>query len=303
MFKILLAALLAGTCMVAPVAAQERTTLGTVRLFTNDALGDGHDRWRSGSYSISKLRGSGWTGSLPGTPGDLLEYRLRSEIISPTDLVAPPPGDRRYVGALGLGLFTHFAWGAAEVSLGGELVLTGPQTGIGGFQRTVHNMLDLDAPQVLGNQIPNGFHPAAQAEIGRSFALGDSVTVRPFAAAQIGVETLLRVGGDVVIGGLGRGGLLVRDSVTGQRVEGIGGSDGKGFSLTLGGDVAQVFDSIYLPDGGAAELADSRSRLRMGANWQGEKSEVFYGVTWLGHEFVGQPDDQVLGSLKLRLRF
>lgn len=303
MFKAFLSLAFCGLLVTTPVLAQDRVTLGHARLFSNDALGDGHDRWRSGSYSVSRLRGFAWDGALPASPGEILEFRLRSEIIAPADLIAPAAGDRRYAGVLAVGMHTHFALGQAEASLGGDLVVTGPQTGIGDFQRGVHDLLGLAEPQVLGNQIANGFHPTARAEIGRTFRFGGALSVRPYAEAQAGVETLLRIGGDVVIGGFGTGALMVRDTVTGQRVEGIAGSDRKGLSLTVGGDVARVFDSAYLPAGGAAQLSETRRRLRAGLNWQGDKTGVFYGVTLLGKEFAGQPENQLVGSLRLRWQF
>ena len=47
--------------MTLPIAAQaqtpERQFLGWGRLFNNDFLGDGQDRWRTGSYTISVLKG------------------------------------------------------------------------------------------------------------------------------------------------------------------------------------------------------------------------------------------------------
>jgi len=66
-----------------PSFAQDRETLGYGRLFTNDFLGDTQDRWRTGSYSFSIVRGSDWGGDLASTPRPVLEYRLRSEIIAP----------------------------------------------------------------------------------------------------------------------------------------------------------------------------------------------------------------------------
>ena len=303
MYKALLAIVGAVIVLAGPVLAQDRVTLGHARLFSNDALGDAKDRWRSGSYMVSRLRGPSWDGVLPSRPGEILEFRLRSEIIAPSDLVTPAPDDRRYAGVLALGLHTHFALGQAEASLGGELVVTGPQTGIGAFHREVHELFDMPEPQVLDDQIPNGIHPTLRAEIGQRFDLGRVVSLRPFVEAQAGVESFVRVGGDMVIGGFGTGALLVRDSVTGHLVEGIAGSDGPGLSFMLGGDVARVFDSAYLPSGGAAVLSDSRGRLRAGLNWQGEKTEVFYGLTWMGKEYEAQPDEQVVGSIRLRLRF
>ena len=43
-----------------PAVAQERVTLGWGRLLTNDAIGDGKDRWRTGSYVLSRVRGPSW---------------------------------------------------------------------------------------------------------------------------------------------------------------------------------------------------------------------------------------------------
>jgi hypothetical protein len=43
--------------------------------------------------------------------------------------------------------------------------------------------------------------------------------------------------------------------------------------------------------------------VRAGLHWQGGQSEVFNGLTWLGKEFEEQADDQIVGSINLRLRF
>lgn len=301
MFKALILMALCGFALTAE--AQDRITLGHARLLSNDAYGDSKDRWQTGSYATSILRGTGWDGSLPTRPGEILEYRLRAQVIAPADLVAPLPGDRRYAGVLAAGLSTHFAFAQLETSVGVELAAIGPQTGIGNIQRALHNLIGLPEPLVLGNQIGNAVHPTALAEVGRTLHFGQALALRPFAELQAGVETLARVGGDLVIGGLGSGALMVRDTVTGQRIEGINGSDGNGMSLSLGGDLARVFDSAYLPSGGAATLLDTRRRLRLGLNWQGERAEVFYGVTLLGREFDTQPESQVVGSLRLRLEF
>jgi len=301
MFKVLLAV---AVCAFAVSAkAQDRVTLGHARLLTNDAFGDSKDRWQTGSYAASILRGLSWDGTLPSRPGEILEYRLRAQVLAPADLVAPAPGDRRYAGVLAAGLFTHFAFAQLETSVGVELAATGPQTGIGNLQRAVHNLIGLPEPLAQGNQIGNAVYPSALAEVGRTLRFGDALALRPFVELQAGVETLARMGGDLVLGGLGRGALMVRDTVTGQRIEGINGADGTGLSFSLGGDVARVFDSAYLPAGGAATLLDTRRRLRLGLNWQGERAEVFYGLTLLGREFDTQPEHQVVGSVRVRLEF
>ena len=298
-FLIALCALSVG----APAAAQERQALGWGRLFNNDVLGDGDDRWRTGSYTVSHARGPSWSGGLPDRFGALLEYRLSGEIIAPSTLDDPPADDRRYVGALTLGLHTHFMMARTETSAGLNLVFTGPQTGLGTFQKNIHDRFGFESPQVLDDQIPDGLHPTALVEIGRGFRFGDTVVLRPFAEAQAGVESYLRVGGDMSVGRQWFDSLLVRDSSTGQRYVTVRGDRTPGISLSLGGDIARVFDSVYLPSDGEADLETSRARLRAGLHWQGEKADVFYGLTWLGKEFEQQDETQVVGSIRINLDF
>lgn len=282
--------------------AAERVTLGWGRLFTNDALGDMKDRWRTGSYVVSVLRGPGGTLALPSRPGELLEFRFRSEVIAPANLVRATPGDRHYAGILAVGLHTHFARGGLEGSAGVDLVAVGPMTGVSGFQSAAHRIAGMDRPSVVDDQLPDRVYPTLTAEIGRVFRLSDSVSLRPFAEVVAGAETLARVGGDVLIGPAGQADLRLRDVVTGQRYV-AGTRSGTGFGLSLGGDVARVWSSNFLPPDSGPAAAGTRTRLRAGLAWNGARSSVFYGLTWLGKEFEGQPDGQLLGSLRLHVRF
>lgn len=302
MKTMLLAALALLMSLPQAVQAEDRVTLGWGRLFVNDAIGDTRDRWRTGSYSVSRVRAPSWSGALPSRAGDLLEFRFRGETIAPASLVSPASDDRRYAGALSFGLHTHFDLRGFETSVGADLVFTGPQTGIGGFQSWIHGVLGLDEPQVLDDQIGNGVHPTLVAEIGRTFPVG-RVRLRPFVEAQAGAESLVRVGGDVIIGTYGEAGLFSREGTTGQRYLTVDGNRTPGVSLVMGADHAQVFDSAFLPGGGAATLSDTRTRVRLGMNWQGKRASVFYGATWLSREFEEQPEGQVLGALNLNLKF
>ena len=302
MNKPLLALCLALSLMPAATMAQERVTLGWGRVLTNDLLGDGRDRWRTGSYTLSRIRGEAWSGSLPATPGEILEFRAMGETIAPADLTVVDPNDRRFVGALTFGLHTHFEWSGLDTSLGANLVITGPQSGASNVQGTIHDLLGLPEPQVYGLQIGDAVYPTAVAEVGKRFALPHG-EVRPFVEAQAGVETYLRVGADVSIGGYTHEALMLRDGPSGQRYRGIAGSRMDGMSVVLGGDIARVFESNYFESGDAAQATDTRSRLRAGLHWQGQSSEVFYGLTWLGKEFTTQPESQMLGSVNLRLKF
>jgi hypothetical protein len=307
MVKWFLIAVLAALPMMAGslATAEERVTLGWGRIFTNDQIGDGKDRWRTGSYTVSRLRGPSWQGHAAHGFGDILELRGHAGVIAPANLTTPAANDRRYAGVLSFGLNTHFGWQGAEVGLGVELALTGPRSGIGSFQKWFHNQAGMVPPStaVLDTQIGNRLHPGLNAEIGRSLALGNAVHLRPFAEARLGVESLVRMGGDITIGRFGQGGLLLRDTTTGQRYRGIEGTRSEGFSLTFGGDLAHVFDSALLPSGGAVSAETDRYRLRTGLQWQGKRASTIYGVSYLSREFVQQPEGQLVGSLSLNLRF
>ena len=303
MIKAALAIGMALLTLSGPALAQDRVTLGWGRIFSNDALGDGHDRWRTGSYSVSRIRGIGWSGDLPQGFGEILEFRARAETLAPGSLVNPDVGDRRYAGVLAFGLHTHFNRRGFDVALGADLAFVGPQTGLSRFQGGVHDLLGLPEATVYDDQLGNAVYPTLVAELGRSVGIAGTARLRPFVEAQAGIETFLRVGGDLVIGQFGQGDLMLRDGATGQRFRAIDGSPGQGVSLVLGGDVTQVFASKLLPIGDDATLSDTRTRLRAGVHWQGEKASVFYGLSYLGREFEQQPEGQVLGSLSLNMKF
>lgn len=281
----------------------ERQGLGWGRLFNNDFLGDGQDRWRSGSYTISHVRGPGWDGTAPESFGALLEYRLRGEVIAPENLTAPAPGDRPYAGVASYGLYTHMNRGGTDLSFGGELVFTGPQTMLDEIQTTLHDVFDrADIDNATATQIENGIYPTVTLSAGRDYALGARTRLRPFVEAQAGVETYLRVGGDLQFGSLGESDLWLRDKVTGHRYN-VARDSTPGYAFVLGGDIAYVADSHLLPSDRGYQLTDSRNRLRAGVHYQGGVMGVFYGLTWLGTEFEGQDHGQVTGSLNLRLNF
>lgn len=303
MTRLILAGLSAILLFAADLAqAQGRGPLGWGRLFTNDYLGDNSDRWRTGSYTVSKVTGFGWDGERPDRAGEIVEFRFRSNIIAPDNLSAPTPGDRRYAGVLAFGLHTHFQRQGAEISLGGDLVFTGPQTGIGDFHREMHKILHAPRPNVLEDQIGNGVHPTAYLEAGRPFRITPGVEVRPFVELQAGVETLVRIGGDVTLGRSGQDALMLRDVVTGHRIRATRPAK-PGLAFVLGADIAHVEHSVYLPVYDGNQLTPGRQRVRAGVHWQGEKSAVFYGLTWLSREFEAQPDAQVVGSVRLQIRF
>lgn len=286
-----------------PASAQNREAIGYGRLINNDLLGDLDDRWQSGSVASSRVYGYGWGGVLPDRPFDLLEFRLGGQIITPEDLRNPSGGDRPFAGVLTFGLHTHFEYGGNDVSVGGDLVFTGPQTRLGDLHTGIHDLLGQPpaSPSVLDDQIEDGFFPTFVGEIGRPVEIGPG-TLRPFSELRWGVETMARVGVDLTLGSVGQGELLVRDPVTGQRYRAVYEAV-PGFSYVMGGDLAFVENSALLPKDRGYEVEQMRARMRAGLHWQGEKSATFYGVTYLSEEFEGQPEGQFVGSIRLKLKF
>lgn len=286
-------------------APTRRQQQGYGRLTTNDLIGDGADRWRTGSITSSRVWGWGpWTGAAPTAFGDLLELRLQGEIMAPEDLRNVNPLDRPWAGKLSFGVHSHWRSGETEFAVGGDLVVIGPQTQLDHVQKLLHDILNAPLPSdaVLGQQIGNTFRPTLVGEVGQTYTFGEKVHVRPFLEARAGDESLLRVGADLTIGSFGQGELMIRESITGQRYRAVR-DPVPGVSFVLGGDIAKVFNSVYLPDDRGYALTDSRDRVRAGLHWQGENSSIFYGATWLGREFEGQTDSQIVGSIRLQFQF
>ncbi|WP_299138176.1 lipid A-modifier LpxR family protein [uncultured Tateyamaria sp.] len=305
MFRFIVAALVSAACLSTPVDAQERKRLGYGRLITNDFFGDGEDRWRTGGFQSSRVWGPTWAGQAPEGFGQLLELRLGAEILAPDDIRTPAPGDRPYAGALSIGLHTHFQRGRTEFSVGGDLVFLGPQTRLDEFQDAFHDTFNIVRPSdaVRSAQIGNAINPTVVVEMGQTYALSDSTVVRPFLEGRAGNETLVRAGVDLTFGALGQGELLIRDSVTGHRYRAIEG-DWSGYSFVLGADIAAVSDSEFLPADRGVIAEDSRERVRAGIMWQSEAGiSGFYGLTYLGEEFEGQSEGQIVGSVRFKVAF
>ncbi len=305
MYRYVLATLLASLLSITSASATERVRIGYGRLLNNDVINGGQDRWRTGSYASSRIWGPEWTGVLPSKFGELIELRLGAEIISPEDLTQFNRDDRRYASSLSVGVHTHYLAKKTEVSIGADLVLVGPDTGLSGFQTALHDAIGVEPPSrsVLANQIDNSIEPTFVLELGRSFDVKDNAHVRPFIEARAGVETLMRVGVDLTFGAFGRGELLVRDPVSGHRYRSI--SQGwTGFSTVIGADLTYVESSTFLPDTRGPAASEIRERVRVGVQWQRDEGKgTFLGVTWLGEEFEGQAGGQLVGSARLNFKF
>lgn len=286
----------------ADVLTWERVGYG--RLITNDFLGDGRDRLQTGSYVSSRIYSRNGLEGRPDRIGELLEFRLQADIKAPENLRQPAAGDRPYAGSLTFGAHTHFTQDGFDLSMGAELVVTGPITQLDEFQTALHDGLGIAPPStgLVNAQIGNGVHPGAVVEIGRRYEFSENVSVRPFMEGRIGAETLVRAGFDVDIGWRGSDALLIREGISGQFYRVTEGEQ-ENLSFSFGADTAYVEDSIYLPASRGLTLTDARTRARVGVSWDKEKSFGFLGVTYLSKEFETQTDTQLVGSIRLAVRF
>jgi hypothetical protein len=233
----------------------------------------------------------------------MVEYRFRTDIIAPANLVSGGGNDRRYAGTLTFGVHTYFNRNAVDYNIGVDLVAVGPSTGVGRFHQIAHSLVGAPPPDsVLDEQMGDAIMPTLVGAASRQFTLGDNVSMRPFAGFRVGDETYARIGADFIFGPIGHSDLWVRDTGTGQLMRAASSRE-KGTAFVLGGDVAWVEDSQYLPASDGITLTNTRVRGRAGVLWQGEKNSVFYGLTYLGKEFDEQPGGQVVGSVSLSLRF
>lgn len=305
MIRLLTTAICVLIFLTSPARAQDRSYIGRAHFVNNDLFGDTHDRWRSGSVVGSHIFGPAWQGKAPAGFGELVELRISGEGIAPENLAGPVPGDRPYAGVLSFGLHTHFQPRAIEYAVGADIVMTGPMTQIDEIQDGLHDIFGGPgvSQRVRGAQIGNDVNPTLVLEAGREFALGGSAQLRPFVEARAGVETMLRAGADLSFGRAGLGGLMVRDSVTGHRYRTIE-QPFAGFSWVMGADIAKVSDSELISSERGVKLTDARARVRAGLHWQSDKgSSVFYGLTWLDQEFTAQREEQIVGSVRLNLKF
>ena len=165
----------------AEVLTQGRQMIGAGRLFSNDYFGDGRDRWRTGSFVYSHVRGREAYSGTEGF-GDVIEYRYRAEIIAPGG-GSKSPGDRPYVGTMSLGAHTHFDMNGMEISAGADVVAIGSQTGLSDFQEQFHDTFDMTPPLFTDQQLGNKFLLNGTVTATRPYQMSDRVSLRPFAEA------------------------------------------------------------------------------------------------------------------------
>ena len=295
-------ALAAALLAALPGGAIAKERLGWSLAITNDSIGEFRDRWQSSSVQVGAVYGDAWNGRLPDRFGELLEFRFRTDIITPSNLDAPDPADRRHAGVLAFGLHSHAELSGFESRIGADLVVIGEQTGLLDLQTELHRILGFTIPRMDGFQIEDQIGIDVSGEIARTWIVGSN-TIRPFVEAQAGSEDLIRAGFDIAFGAWDKDSLLLRSVVGGQRAPAVTGNRPEGLALSFGADVAWVDESVFLTPDLGAELTEVRGRVRIGGSYASDRYEVFYGLTWLSPEFEAQSEGQFVGTFQAKIRF
>ena len=121
-YNYIVVALLAQMTAVQVAADTGYDYLGYGRLVTNDLLGDGKDRWRTGSVSAFRMYVQEDVDLKHLKLGQAVELRTHFEVVAPSDLQDDSGGDRPWGGAISLGLHSPFHYGSLQMSLGADVL-------------------------------------------------------------------------------------------------------------------------------------------------------------------------------------
>lgn len=278
--------------------------IGVASGFNNDYLGDGEDRWQTASYFRSWLYDRPMDSSGIAL-GEILELRLRGQIITPQRLSGPTrAGERRYAGVLALAAFARRARGEWDTILGAELGVRGPISGMGALHTVLHDALAENEPKGWNSQLDNALFGGLIAEAGRTFTDARSqLMVRPFVAAHATDEGIVRVGADLSFGVNVLARRSTRDVVTGLRMPVRDGRGPRGIRAEIGTDVGYVAYSQLMPGRHSVSPARLRRRIRAALFFPAGPLDATFGLTFLGPEFKGQHVGQTIGTIGLNFRF
>jgi len=295
-----LASLALLTILATPAVAAAEATKS--HFLTNDALGDGEDRWRSAGFAYYL----GYEGER--TNGIPHHFRINTQIISPQAPTGSSGPDRPYVGMFGVGAFLNHRIGLTDVTAGGEVAMIGEQTGISELQNTFHDVFGTDGYMPNEdeglNQVPDAITGMASTEVAMNYYVGQKGLVRPFGGAQYGYETFLRAGVDLMWGEYSYAERFVRDPISGfiQPASEYRKTALEGFSILAGVDYTAVTESDFFPESSGVVMEPGRLRARLGFQAGFKDVSIFYGLTHLTKEFEGQDEGQTVGTISFQMK-
>lgn len=300
----------------------------TEGVFWNDRFGDGKDRWKTGGLTQAYVfpehifSNDNWfIGRASG-----LELNVRGLVITPDDtaFTGVDGGDRPYAQYAAAGIFlrsiarpealTPALAVQIEDRIGLEAGWQGDPLPLFDVQNALHGMAGTEGNAGNRSNTIDG-EMLANLEARRTWRLHAEGVVRdiefaPFVQTSLGMrENSLRAGGDVFTGSALEGRTWGSDLATGAVMAGAS-MPRQGFNWTLfaGGDLGYIASDAFL-DGGFAvggpsvERRDIVGRARAGVLLDYDKVAIGFSLNWLGKEFRGQSDGQMIGAIQFKYHF
>ncbi|HUS55907.1 MAG TPA: lipid A-modifier LpxR family protein [Thermohalobaculum sp.] len=300
----------------------------TEGVFWNDSFGDGKDRWKSGGLTQAFVfpehifSNDNWfEGRASG-----LELNVRGLVMTPDNTASTrtDSGDRPFAQYAAVGIYLDSIVRPRALSptvglqiedrFGVEAGWQGDPLPLFDIQNAVHGMTGTEGNAGnLSNSINGEVLVNLEARRTLRFHADGSlrdIEFAPFVQTSLGMrENSLRVGGDVFIGSALEGRTWGSDLATGAVMAGAS-MPGEGINWTFfaGGDLGYIASDAFL-DGGFAgngprvERRDLVGRARVGVLMDYNEFSVGFSLNWLGEEFHGQSDGQVIGAIQLKYRF
>jgi hypothetical protein len=299
----------------------------TEGMFWNDRYGDGKDRWKTGGITQSYVfpehifSDENWFQGRASA----LELNLRALAITPDDtsFAEVNSDDRPYAQYAGIGLYlrsitrpealTPVVAVQAEDRIGVEAGWQGDPLPLFDMQEALHGVTGTDGNAGnRSNSIDGEVLVNLEARRTWRFHLGQTgpdLEFAPFVQTSLGMrENSLRVGGDFFAGSALEGRAWGSDLATGAVMAGAS-MPRQGFDWTvfLGGDVGYIASDAFLDggfavDGPSVPRRDIVGRARTGLLLEYGNVGIGFSLNWLGREFRGQSNGQVLGAIQLKYR-
>jgi hypothetical protein len=294
----------------------------------NDRLGDGKDRWKTGGLTQSYIFPERIFSREPWFEGraSALEINGRVVVMTPDNTAETGINgdDRPFAQYAGIGLHLRsiarprpLAPGVAlqeEGKIGVEAGWQGDPLPLFDIQDSLHDLAGTDGtaanlPNTIDGEVLVNLE-ARQTWRLHWEAPGRDVELAPFAQASLGMrENSLRLGADLIVGSALEGRTWGTDLATGSLLAGASvPRKGVNWTTFTGADVGFVASDAFL-DGGFAVDGPSVPRKKLVARVRGgvlleyDNLGIGFSLNWLGKEFRGQSDGQMVGTIQIKYRF
>ncbi len=335
-------AALIALCVVSPGRADETSTsmlagwnwlastneIQTEGVFWNDRFGDGKDRWKTGGITQAYVfpehifSDENWiTGR-----ASALELNLRALVITPdnTAFRGVNPNDRPFAQYAAAGIYlrsiarpeplTLLVGVQAEDRIGIEVGWQGDPLPLFEMQSALHDLAGTggdagNLTNIIGGELLVNLEARHTWRFHLDRAPGPDLQFAPFLQTSLGIrENSLRAGGDIFVGSALEGRTWGSDLSTGAVMAGASvPREGFNWTVFFGGDLGFVASDAFLDggfavDGPSVPRRDIVGRARAGVLLEYDNVGIGFSLNWLGREFRGQSDGQVIGAIQLKYR-